>query len=127
MPGWRRLIRDPVLTENLRLITFSFDPEHDTPELMAKYSRQLGAERSGADWLFLTTSNLQLLEPILNAYGQRVNPRADPDHPLGPFTHTLRVYLIDRDAMVRNIYSTGIMDPRLVVTDVRTLLLEEGV
>jgi cytochrome oxidase Cu insertion factor (SCO1/SenC/PrrC family) len=117
--------KDTSLAENLQLITFSFDPEYDTPELMARYRRQLGERRSGSDWMFLTSSNLEVLRPILDAYGQRVSPRNDPDHPLGPFNHMLRVYLIDRDAMIRNVYSSGMLDPRLVVTDVRTLLLDE--
>ena len=44
----------------------------------------------------------------------------------GPFTHQLRVYLIDSARRIRNIYSLGFLDPRLVVGDVRTLLLEEA-
>ena len=38
----------------------------------------------------------------------------------------LRVFLIDRAARIRNIYSSGTLDPRLVVADVKTLLLEEA-
>jgi cytochrome oxidase Cu insertion factor (SCO1/SenC/PrrC family) len=38
--------------------------------------------------------------------------------------HTLRVFLIDRDGNIRNIYSSGTLDPRLVLADVRTLMLE---
>ena len=45
---------------------------------------------------------------------------------LPSFSHILRVFLIDPDKRIRNIYSTGMLDPRLVVTDVRTLLLEEA-
>lgn len=42
----------------------------------------------------------------------------------GPFYHPLRVYLIDSRQQLRNIYSFGLLDPRLVMTDVRTMLLE---
>ena len=36
----------------------------------------------------------------------------------------MRVYLIDGQKRIRNIYSYGLLDPRLVMTDVRTLLME---
>lgn len=35
-----------------RLVTISVDPEHDTPEVLAEYARQLGADERR--WLFLT-------------------------------------------------------------------------
>jgi cytochrome oxidase Cu insertion factor (SCO1/SenC/PrrC family) len=65
------------------------------------------------------------LNPILETYGQRVDRKKNPDDPLGPLSHLVRVYLIDRDKMIRNIYSFGLLDPRLLLADVRTLLLEE--
>ena len=40
--------------------------------------------------------------------------------------HLLRVYLIDRQRRVRNIYGLGFLDPRLLLADVRTLLGETG-
>jgi hypothetical protein len=39
--------------------------------------------------------------------------------------HILRVFLIDRDGRIRNIYSSATLDPRLDLADVKTLLLEE--
>jgi protein SCO1/2 len=36
----------------------------------------------------------------------------------------LRAYLIDREKQVRNIYGLGFLDPRLLVSDVHTLLDE---
>jgi len=116
---------DREVAANLRLVTFSFDPEFDDPKQMARFASRLGPEEGGAEWLFLTTSGRASLLPILAAYGQRVDPKKNPDDRLGPLSHNLRVFLIDRHGQVRNIYSSGLMDPRLVMTDVRTLLLEE--
>ena len=50
--------------------------------------------------------------------------RAKPGSATGPYNHPLRVYLIDGQKRIRNIYSYGLLDPRLVMTDVRTLLIE---
>jgi cytochrome oxidase Cu insertion factor (SCO1/SenC/PrrC family) len=55
-----------------------------------------------------------------------VDKRPDAANPQGPLYHTLRVFLIDRDGRVRNIYSSATLDRRLVLADVKTLLLEEG-
>jgi cytochrome oxidase Cu insertion factor (SCO1/SenC/PrrC family) len=93
---------------------------------MAEYGASLGPEKDGCDWRFLTTSGVKELEPILESYGQRVDRKRNPDDPLGPFYHVLRVFLIDGSGMIRNIYSFGFLDPRLLMADIRTLLLEEN-
>jgi cytochrome oxidase Cu insertion factor (SCO1/SenC/PrrC family) len=115
---------DPALAKNLRLVTFSFDPDHDTPAVMASYGGFIPDGGGGSEWLFLTTRDREELQPILQAYGQRVDPKRNPLDPLGPFYHVVRVYLIDREGMIRNIYSYGMLDPRMVLADVRTLMME---
>ena len=114
---------DPVLATNVLLLTLSFDPAHDTPEVMDRYGRVFRRGQGGADWLFLTTESRDQLAPLLDRYGQIVD-RARPGSAGGPYNHPLRVYLIDGRKQVRNIYSYGLLDPRLVAADIRTLLLE---
>ena len=116
--------RDEKLAEGMRLVSLSFDPAMDTPERMAAYSSWAAKRDASADWHFLTTRAERDLAPILEAYNQAVDRRKDPGHPLGPLNHTLRVYLIDRAGQIRNIYSSGTLDVRLVLADVRTLLAE---
>jgi protein SCO1/2 len=116
---------DPDLAAGLRLITMSFDPDYDTPEVMAREAQALRGG-TGADWVFLTARDKPELADILSAYDQRVLAKADPDSPGGPLAHQLRVYLIDRELRVRNIYSLDFLDPRLVMADIRTLKLEEA-
>jgi cytochrome oxidase Cu insertion factor (SCO1/SenC/PrrC family) len=113
------------LAKNLRLVSMSFDPEHDTPERMRAYSA-LASERPGAaPWHFVTSRSEAELRPVLAAYGQAVDRKANPSDPTGPLNHMVRVYLIDREGRIRNIYSTGTLDVRLVLADIRTLLLEK--
>src|SRR5262249_22002922 len=115
---------DPQLAEQLRLVSLSFDPASDTPLRMAAYGK-LAAERpTAAPWHFLTTRSQVELKPILDSYGQAVDRKETPADPTGPLNHTLRVFLIDRAGRIRNIYSSATLDPRLVLADVRTLLLE---
>ena len=116
---------DATLAKNLRLVSLSFDPEYDTPTRLANYSEAIRDEKPGCEWRFATAKSPAALTPILAAYDQTVDKRADPNHPQGPLFHTLRVFLIDRQARIRNIYSSGTLDPRLVLADVKTLLLEK--
>jgi len=120
----RESAEDAALAKAVRLVSMSFDPANDTPERMAAYSK-LAAERpTAAPWHFVTTRSPAELQPILTSYGQAVDKKSNPLDPTGPLNHTLRVFLIDRTGNIRNIYSSGTLDPRLVLADVRTLMRE---
>lgn len=120
---------DPELAGRVRLVTLSFDPDHDTPEVMDHYARVGGVETDPAQgsWVFLTTRSPTELAPILEGYGQYVVPERGEDGRFdGTFTHVLKVFLVDPSLRVRNIYSTSFLHPALVINDLKTLLLEEG-
>ena len=117
---------EPSLAKEMRFISMSFDPANDTPERMAAYSGWARGRTNAAEWRFLTTRSQTELRPILDAYGQAVDRKKNPYDPTGPLNHTLRVFLIDRAGNIRNIYSSDTLDARLVLADVRTLLLERA-
>ena len=116
--------KDATLAKNMRLVSISFDPEHDTPRHLAEYSGNIREEKSGCEWRFVTAKSHAELDPILAAYDQAVDKRPDKSDPQGPLYHTLRVFLIDRAGCIRNIYSSGTLDLRLIIADVKTLVLE---
>lgn len=119
----KRLDNDPELAKNLRLLSLSFDPVHDTPEVMRLYGRSFASGRS--EWQFLTTDSQQALAPILEDYNQSVLPEYNEKGEItGTFSHILRVFLIDRERQVRNIYSVSFLHPDLLINDVKTLLLQ---
>jgi cytochrome oxidase Cu insertion factor (SCO1/SenC/PrrC family) len=117
--------RDPAIGDSLRLMALSFDVAHDTPEVLADYASSAHKDHGEAgELLFLTTRSEAELGPILESYGQPIGRKLDAADPFGPYTHQLRVFLIDPERRIRNIYSLGFLDPRLVATDIRTLLIE---
>lgn len=119
---------DPELARNMKLVTLSFDPGNDTPATMAKYGRVATTRETRSPWEFLTTPSEKELAPILAGYGQLVQRPTGPAAPgvqAASPTHLLRVYLIDRQQRIRNIYGLDFLDPRLLMADVQTLLLEE--
>ncbi len=114
----------PRISRNTRFISLSFDPVRDTPAAMQSYGYPALADPEAdkkIPWTFLTTASARQLKPILRGYGQSINPRADGQ----TISHLLRLYLVDRRGRIRNIYGLGFLDPRLLFTDIETLLLEE--
>jgi cytochrome c peroxidase len=119
----RMLEGDPRARARLRVLSLSFDPEHDTPARLREVEQ--GVERAGLDWRFLTTRSRGALDPILAAYGQALARERDAEgRETGAIAHVLRVFLIDPAGRIRNIYSSSYLEPDLLLTDVRSLLLE---
>ena len=118
-----RLKERPKLAGAARLISMSFDPDNDTPEVMRAYGPQ--EDDGGVEWMLLTTRDRSDLDPILDGYGQYTLREYDHNGVYtGEFAHLLRVFLIDRERRVRNIYSTGFLHPDILMNDLETLLLE---
>jgi cytochrome c peroxidase len=121
----QRLLADAALRDRVRLVSLSFDPAHDTPSVMRDYGQVF--RKQSFDWRFLTTASQEKLEPILADYNQSVQREYDSNgRALGTMSHILRVYLIDRDRRIRNIYSQSFLHPDVVLADIRTLLTESG-
>ena len=89
-------------------------------------SENVREEKSGCEWRFVTAKSRTDLEPIVAAYDQAVDKRSNDADPQGPLYHTVRVFLIDRESRIRNIYSSGTLDVRLVIAKMKTLLMEEA-
>jgi cytochrome oxidase Cu insertion factor (SCO1/SenC/PrrC family) len=117
---------DSLLASRLRLVSLSFDASNDTPARMAAYATIASRHEEVAEWRFVTARSPAELQPILDAYGQAVDRKKNPADPTGPLNHSLRVYLIDGHGRIRNIYSSGTLDPRLVLADVKTLMMESS-
>lgn len=117
---------DPVLAQRLKLISFSFDPETDTPEVMRLYGSNFDFEgQSGNQWEFLTTESEQQLDPLLSAYNQGIQRQISSSGDISGFAHVLRVFLVDPDKHIRNIYSVAFLHKAILLTDVRTLIMQE--
>jgi len=117
---------EPLLKDKLRLLTLSFDPESDTPDIMKEYGQSILGD-SDMDWWFLTTRSDDTIKPILDAYQQSVvADGVSEDGVARKFSHLLRVYLIDRNKKVRNIYSLSFLHPDILINDIKTLLMEDG-
>ena len=120
-----KLLEDPALAGQVRLVSLSFDPELDTPGAMREYAQHFRVP--DGDWVFLTTASDADLQPILDGYGQFRARYFNPDGSYsGSMSHVLRVYLIDRNHTIRNIYSAGYLHADTAINDLKTLRMEEA-
>lgn len=85
----------------MRLVSFSLDPENDTVEVLGDYAEAVGAVPS--EWLYLTGSSRAEMWGI-SEKGFRLAVADTPGDPANPIAHTGKIALIDRDGQVRGYY-----------------------
>jgi cytochrome c peroxidase len=118
----RTIADDPALRGRVTLVSVSFDPERDTPARMAAVRAHHAPQ---SDWRFVTTSGEAELAPLLADFDQHVARLRFPDGAwTGLYRHVLKVFLLDEQRRVRNVYSTGFLNAALVINDLRTLAAE---
>jgi len=116
------LDKRPDLAKQVTLISISFDIERDTPERLAEIQAGIAPRTS---WYFLTSETPPQLETLLTDFNQSVAKLWNEDGSWsGLFRHVLKVYLLDTQHHVRNIYSTGLFSAQLVLNDIETVLME---
>lgn len=62
-----RMKSEQLLGEEAMLISFSIDPERDTPERLRQYANLFKADPDG--WLFLTGAPISIIEVVTNGFG----------------------------------------------------------
>ena len=87
---------DPV-----RLVSFSVDPAHDTPQVLGDYARHFGA---GDQWLFVTGARDAILALLRDGFRVAF---ADDGPRESPITHSDRFVLVDRQTRIRGYYHGG--------------------
>lgn len=107
------------LDDRATLLSFSVDPERDTPEALDLYGRQFGADPAG--WRFLTGDRGQI-EALL-ATGYKVGappPIAGSDGRLD-VVHTNRFVLVDPRGQIRGYPRGDEVDVGQLIEEVRRL------
>ena len=124
-----KLEKRPEARGRVGFVSLSFDPERDTPQVIGLYGREHSRAGKHLPWDFLTTRSRRELLPILNGFGQDVGVDIDraSGKPLGTYSHVLKAFLIDRHGAVREIYTADYLLPAMVLNDIKTLLMEDGV
>lgn len=106
----------------IRLVSFSVDPERDTPAVLSEYAARYKADRER--WLFLTGDRTTVYRLIREGF--RLTVEEEPESE-GQILHSLRFALVDRAGQVRGYYNGD--DPeslRRLLPDVDRLFREDA-
>jgi protein SCO1/2 len=107
------LADDPQLRGRVKLISISFDPEHDTPEVLAEHARKVKADTSV--WTFLTGDRVTI-DRVSGRLGVRAF-RSPED--ASQITHNLSTAIIDADGRLAHLYEGNDWTPSTVLKDLR--------
>jgi protein SCO1/2 len=108
----RLIAEDPHLRGRVKLVSISFDPDHDTPAVLAKQAARLKADP--AVWTFLTGDRV-----TIDRFAGRLGIAIMRPESGAEITHNLRTTLVDADGRVAKVYSGNDWTPSQVVTDLR--------
>jgi protein SCO1/2 len=89
-----------TLPAEIRLVSFSVDPSHDTPDVLSDYARRYGADSER--WLFLTGDTQSIHRLSIEGFKLAVEEGGTR---IEPVTHSSRFVLVDREARVRGYYA----------------------
>lgn len=115
-----RLREAKLLGEKAVLVSFSVDPEHDTPDALTVYGGRFGA--TPPEWRFLTGDRQQIDDLLIGGFKVGRPPPA-PRVPGGApeIIHTNRFALIDTRGQVRAMFSGDDLSIPTVVEEIRRL------
>lgn len=120
------IIARPALHAKVRLVFVSLDPKHDTPDELAGFARLYDTGTKTVPWHFLTTYSYLFLNPLLREMGEEISVSSGSRRGGAVINHLLKVFLIDNEGWVREIYSNQSLDPAAILGDIETLALEQA-
>jgi protein SCO1/2 len=123
----KQLQDDFTSEKELRLVSITVDPEHDTPEVLGKYAARFGADP--ARWLFLTGQKETIYKFAQEGFhlGAVELPHEKRPESGATHTHSPRFVLIDREAQIRGYYvSTEPEDMNRLRDDLKKVLRGEA-
>jgi protein SCO1/2 len=99
--------------ERVQFVSVSVDPERDTPEALAAFAAQQGADEE--NWTFVTGP-----APELSALGESYSAHALPAG-AGPLDHRTEVRLIDAEGRLMQTYTGNPLDEPRLAREIQTV------
>jgi len=109
------ILADARLLEGARLVSFSVDPERDTPQELGRFAERYGADRRV--WSFLTGGEGQVAKLAKEVF--RLSASSEEE-----IVHSDRLSLVDALGRVRGYYRPEPADVKRLVRDMKRLVSE---
>jgi protein SCO1/2 len=97
---------------DVRLVTMTLDPDFDTPDVLARHAKTLGADTR--NWHFLTGDREEVL-----SFAKRFGIVTEPGDASAPVVHNLRTAVIDPEGRLVKAYSGSTWSPAELVADLK--------
>lgn len=107
--------------DDVRLVSFSVDPDRDRPEVLTQYGARYGADPE--KWLFLTGNKDEIYRLARQHFHLGVDEiaPAEREDPNQAIRHSTKFVLIDREGQIRAYYDSEEKIERLI-SDARGLI-----
>jgi cytochrome oxidase Cu insertion factor (SCO1/SenC/PrrC family) len=89
---------------DLKFVSFSVDPERDTPEVLSDYAKRFKADANS--WLFLTGSKEHIAGLVQEGFRLAAMPVPSGGSDTGVILHSPRFVLVDRETTIRGYYDS---------------------
>jgi protein SCO1/2 len=112
-------LQKPLAHTGIHLVSFSVDPDKDTPEVLRGYAEKLKANPQ--QWDFLTGPKSSIYELSRNGFNLAAEDNGDHNP-----VHSTRMILVDRHRQIRGYYDALAPDAvTKIVADAKHLLREQ--
>lgn len=116
-------LADEAIWEDVRFLSVSVDPEHDTPDVLNEYAQSHSAD--GDHWMFLTGSRPAVWK--LSKEGFKLPAGERPADESMPIFHSSKLVLVDRQGQIRGYYEAlADEDVEHLLADLRQLAAQEA-
>jgi protein SCO1 len=88
----------------LAFVSFSVDPDNDTPPALLAYAKQYSADLR--NWSFLTGDLAVVKSTVVDGFKLALDGKADPSAENGGIIHGSHLVLVDRSSAIRGYYRT---------------------
>jgi protein SCO1 len=111
----RVIEQDTALRGRVHLLSVSFDPDVDTPEVLRAHARRVGANPTLWTWL---TGSREAVDVFASAFGVSI---MRGDRPQAEIVHNLRTAVVDAQGAVVKIFNGNDWTPEELVAELRAL------
>ncbi len=89
---------------NVQLVSFSVDPERDTPQALTVYAEKYQSDPKR--WFFLTGQRNRIISLVQEGFHLAVAAIPDDKDPSGTIPHSSRFVLVDKSGRIRGYYDS---------------------
>jgi protein SCO1/2/putative membrane protein len=99
-----RRLEDELAGADLRLVSVTVDPGHDTPEVLSRYADSVTADKER--WLFVTGDPAQVTSLVRDGFHLGVERNPEASRPSDSITHDTHLALVGPDGVVRGYFAS---------------------